>query len=504
MQGLTRTLGGFRRRLSALLWARGALCLLVALGLPLPLILFACAAGMPWLPGWFLWLGAAFFLSHRLFFSFRGKTGLTDAARAIEGANPFLGDEVTSAHELNKSPSPFARLQVRRAERLLAGADLSTAGLRRRELGRPLAGALGMLFTFALGALLLPEGYTLGARAMLGRDISPPIPRLLRVEPGDAEVAHGERVAVRAAFDYRPMKPVVRHRPLTGGPWRETELEPAAEPLLFAAALPPVAEPVEYQVLHADGAGERHLLSLMPAPRMSGLRLKVFPPAYTGLASRELPPGEGNVIAPAGSRVGVEALATPALSAARLEFEESPPRSLEPINLPAGSRLSASFTLGRSEGWNIHLTARNGLESLSPTYRLVALPDGPPSVLLEEPRDAVELDITMTVPLSARVADDYGVSSLALVYSRRDGAGATQRLAIARDLGLEARVDYRWSLAGVDLLPGEELLCRLEVTDNDAFSGPKTVFSDAFVVRYPGIEEIIAGESFAGPQEALE
>ena len=60
------------------------------------------------------------------------------------------------------------------------------------------------------------------------------------------------------------------------------------------------------------------------------------------------------------------------------------------------------------------------------------------------------------------------------------------------------------ALTGVDLLPGEELLCRLEVADNDAYSGSKTTSSESFVVRYPGIEEIVSGEAFEAPLESLE
>jgi hypothetical protein len=511
MRELGQVLAHVRNRLRAVRWARWALSLLVALTAPLPLVLFAAAAGLPWFLGWLGWLLAAFFLFHRYVISpgavTAGRADVALAARTLEGSDRSLGDELSSAAELLDSPSPFARLQVRRAERLLAAADPDLGAVWRGELGRPLTGALGALLTFGLGMLIGPGGYDLGWRGMLGGDVAPPVPRLVEVEPGDLEVAPGAEVTVRALFDNPPRQPILRHRPLSGGPWRETALEPGDGSLAFAAGLPPVDEPLEYQVLHADGAGERYTLTLLPSPRLGGLRLSITPPAYTGLPPRELPPGEGNVIAPAGSRVGLEASATPELSAAGLEFEESPAVPVEPLPLAAGSRLVTSFTLRRSEGWRLRLVAVNGLESASPRYRLVAVPDDPPSIVLDEPTGAVDLDVTMTVPVSARVSDDYGVSSLALVYSRREeggGSGETGRLVIARDLGLGAKVDYRWDLAGVDLLPGEELLCRLEVTDNDAFSGPKTVPSAAFTVRYPGIEEIVETESFAGPLDSLE
>ncbi|HUT97801.1 MAG TPA: hypothetical protein VM054_01840 [bacterium] len=511
MLELGQVLARVRNRLRAVRWARWALLFLVALVAPLPLVLFAVAAGLPWLLGWLGWLVAAFLLFYRPLLSPRAvsasRADIPLAARTLEGSDTFLGDELSSAAELLDSPNPFARLQVRRAERLLAAAKPDLGDVWRSELRRPLTGALGALLVFGLGVLIGPGSYDLGWRGMLGADTSPPVPRLIEVEPGNLEIAPGSRVTVRALFDHPPRAPVLRHRPLSGGPWRETALEPVDDPLVFAAALPPLEEPLEYQVLHAAGAGERYALTLLPSPRLSGLRLKITPPAYTGLPPRELPPGEGNVIAPVGSRIGLEALATPELSAAGLEFEESPAVPVEPLPLAAGSRLATSFTLRRSEGWNLRLTAANGLESATPRYRLVALPDEPPTIVLDEPGGAVDLDITMTVPLSARVADDYGVSSLSLVYSRRGeggGVGEPERLVIARNLGLVARVDYRWNLTGVDLLPGEELLCRLEVTDNDAFAGPKTVPSAGFVVRYPGIEEIVEGETFAGPLDSLE
>ncbi|MCX7020733.1 MAG: hypothetical protein NTW26_00395, partial [bacterium] len=507
MRELGQFLAKVRNRLRAARWARRALLLLVALGAPLPLVLFAVAAGLPWFLGWLGWLGTALFLYHRPLLTPWAVTDIPLAARTLESTDRFLGDELSSAAELLDSPSPFARLQVRRAERLLAAANPSLGGVWQAELKRPLTGALGALLVFGLGVLIGPGGYDLGWRGMLGGDTLPPVPRLLEVEPGNLEVAPGTSVTIRALFNHPPQKPVLRHRPLTGGPWRETPLEPGDDPLVFSTGLPPVDEPLEYQVSHGAGAGEKYTLTLLPSPRLSGLRLKISPPAYTGLPPRELPPGEGNVIAPVGSRIGLEALATPELSAAGLEFETSPAVPVEPLPLAAGSRLVTSFTLRQSEGWNLRLTAVNGLESASPRYRLMALPDEPPTIALDEPGGAVDLDITLTVPVSARVADDYGVSSLALVYSRRaegGGVGEPMRIVIARNLGLTACVDYRWNLAGVDLLPGEELLCRLEVTDNDAFAGPKTTSSVGFVVRYPGIEEIVEGETFAGPMDSLE
>ncbi len=507
MRELGQVLARVRNRLRAVRWARWALLVLVALVAPLPLVLFAVAAGLPWLLGWLGWLLAAFFIFHRNVFAPRACFSLPSAARTLEGSDRLLGDELSSAAELLDSPNPFARLQVRRAEKLLDAAEPDLGQVWRGELKRPLTGALGALLVFGLGVLIGPGGYDLGWRGMLGGDVTPPVPRLVEVEPGNLEVAPGASVTVRALFDNPPGEPVLRHRPLSGGPWLGTALEAVDDPLVFAAALPPVEEPVEYQVLHAAGAGERYALTLLPSPRLSGLRLSITPPDYTGLPPRELPPGEGNVIAPAGSRIELEALATPELSAAGLEFDEPPPVPVEPLPLAVGSRLTTSFILRRSEGWGLRLTAANGLESATPRYRLVALPDEPPTIALDEPTGAVDLDITMTVPLSARVTDDYGVSSLVLVYARRDDGGRVgepERLVIARNLGLAASVDYRWELTGVDLLPGEELLCRLEVTDNDAFAGPKTVPSASFVVRYPGIEEIVEGETFAGPMDSLE
>jgi hypothetical protein len=505
MREFRRVLSGFRRRLTALRWARSALYLFIVLVAPLPLVLFAAAAGMPWVLGWVLWLGAAFFF--HLFSSPSPGDGLPTAARVIESSNPFLGDELSSAAELQGSPSPFARLQVRRAERLLAGVNLSAALPWRRELGRPLSGALGVLLCFGLGFFIGPGAYELGALAMLGEDVSPPVPRILEVSPGDLEVPPGASVTVEARFDHPPERPILRHRPLTGGPWRETPLLERDGPLVLAAESPPVSEPLEYQVLHAGGVGGVYALTLLPTPRLSGLRLRVTPPAYTGREARELPSGEGNVIAPLGSRVELEALATPELAGAVLSFDGSPPVPVEPVPLFGASRIDASFILRRSDCWRLDLSAKNGLNSASPRFRLVALPDEPPTVTLEEPRGAVDLDVTMAVGVSARVADDYGISGLALVYLRRDGGGDTgepERVAITGGLGLGARVVYRWDLTGVDLLPGEELLCRLEVTDNDTYAGPKRASSASFVVRYPGIEEIVAGEAFEVPLESLE
>lgn len=500
-------LRSLRRRLKWLVTARTILVALFCFGAPAPVVVALAASGAPWWVLWPCWLLSAAVLTSVLRPFEVEATDLAAAARRAERRYPELGDELTTALELAEEEDVFVVLQRRRAQRLAAAFELREAA-PAEALRRPGLAMAGLVMVYLAFALAAPTAHDLGWRGLFGGSTTPPPPRVTAVEPGDARLAPTSVVVVSATFDRPPGEPRLELRPRGGGAWRELELTRAVDSAVeYTTELPPLTEPLEYRVLHTDGVSATYKLELLPTPRLEDLRLRVVPPAYTGLEPREPAAGEGSVAAPRGSRIGFSAAYAPRLAAARLIIngdEETPPE-LEPA--ADGGRLSGAFRLLADGFWRLELSAANGLESATADYRLAALEDAPPSVELLEPRGVWELDVEMTVPVVCRVADDYGVAGLELVHRRRDadgGLGEPRRTSVADNLGPAARVAYRWELGAAGLFPGDELLCRLIVRDGNAVDGPQSGVSAPFVVRFPGLDELVEVESFQAPQERLE
>ncbi len=497
------SLESLRRRLALVRAARRLLLILFCLGAPLSPALALAALGGPWWAAWALWLGGAALIGLILLRGLGRAPDLHAAARRAARCHPELGDELESALELAGSGDPYGRLQVERARRLAAGCGLPGSVRLGGELRRPLGAATGLVVLYLLTALVAPQLYHDGWRGLRGLSVEPRAPALLAVTPGDARLRPGETVMIEASFDRSPLEPRLELRRAAGEPWRALSLTPQT-PTRHARELEPLdvleTPRLEYRVVHADGVGEVFRLELIPAPRLSALAVRVVPPAYTSLAPRELPEGSGTVTAPRGARVEFEARVEPALESAALRLSTGGERSLSPRFDADGADVSGAFTLSGDGRWSLGFLSRDGLEGASPDYRLVALPDEPPTIELLEPRGAYELDATMSVPLACRVADDYGVAGLELLYTRD---GETEVRELARGLGVAARVDYRWDLAGIELLPGDELACRLRVLDNNAVDGPGVALSPVFTVRFPGVEEFLDEGILAGDDEAL-
>lgn len=98
----------------------------------------------------------------------------------------------------------------------------------------------------------------------------------------------------------------------------------------------------------------------------------------------------------------------------------------------------------------------------------------------------------MAVQLDLDCLDDFGLTRCDLVYRRNDGE--SQRQTISRWSGStrEARVVFPWKLDEIARVPGDRITYHLELTDNDAVTGPKTTIGPDCEIRFPSLDEIYA------------
>src|SRR5262249_8649341 len=98
--------------------------------------------------------------------------------------------------------------------------------------------------------------------------------------------------------------------------------------------------------------------------------------------------------------------------------------------------------------------------------------DEPPKVTLHSPADDLEIDPGQRVLLKYSASDDFGLTSLELVY-RTPRDRVEHRVTLPLEDERRTKGEYRWDLAPLKLAAGERVSYYLAARDNDEVSGKK-------------------------------
>ena len=221
-------------------------------------------------------------------------------------------------------------------------------------------------------------------------------------------------------------------------------------------------------------------------PRLTGQRLQVVPPAYTGLRARS----EANldVRAPQGSQLGW-----------RLRFDPQPPAAA--LVFHDGSRIglrrdgdiwTATRRLDRSALYRVVPEVGEG-QPLPPLHRLDATPDAPPQLRVLAP----ERSVTQWSPgqrgwsLLFEAIDDYGVAAagqLRITVTEGEGENISfkERVITLGGSGSARRRRFaiRLDPAALGLTRGNDLVAQLTVRDMRSPS-PQVVRGPGVILRWP-------------------
>lgn len=219
-------------------------------------------------------------------------------------------------------------------------------------------------------------------------------------------------------------------------------------------------------------------------PRLTGQRVRIVPPAYTGLPASYA--DSLDVRAPAGSRIEWTLAFAPQPAAAALQ-------------LVGGQRLP----LARGdEGWSgslrldvpsLYRITAEGMRADEPAHRLEPITDEPPQVRVIEP--ASGLATMQSGQRSWRIvfeaADDYAVDALArLTVTTAIGEGENVRFA-ERSQTVRGTGDPRrrrfvidMPLGAYGLVPGSDLVAQLTIADTRS-PEPQVVRGPGVILRYP-------------------
>lgn len=242
-----------------------------------------------------------------------------------------------------------------------------------------------------------------------------------------------------------------------------------------------LAFPRAEQALRAESTDDTGAVT--GPPRISATRLRITPPAYTGLPVREQTALDARV--PQGSRVAWTVGLDPAPLSAAVTFPDSVPLALAKV----ASSWMAERTIDAPLLYRIEAPglARQRLS------RIDVVIDAPPEVRPE----GMDSQLLMVRPGQTRwtpvfeATDDYGVqsaASLRITVTQGNGENIT---VIQRSLGLtgsgparERRFSTSLDLVGEGMAPGSDLIVQLVVSDNRA-PDRQTVEGPSIILRWP-------------------
>ena len=292
--------------------------------------------------------------------------------------------------------------------------------------GTLIAASLGLLAWFLSSA---PEHMRLPAeRLVLGDTFADTRPRIT-VVPGDAVVARGADVLVRAEAQGFATGTLRLHAAFAGAPdWEAVEMLPGAGPR-HEFVLVAVTEPVDYYVTAGSVRSDRYRIDVADLPTVTGVDLVLEYPAWTHLAPRRQ--DDGDVAAVAGTAVAVTVHSDLPLANARLVVDDR--------NVQLGDGNTGKFVVEATGTWHVAAEHRGRFVRISESFLIDALADRPPEVEFAFPGRDRSASSIEEVALRFRARDDFGVEALAVHFAVNGGDWSVL------DAGLEAPERYALS-----------------------------------------------------------
>jgi hypothetical protein len=363
----------------------------------------------------------------------------------------------------------------------------------------------GALIPAVLMLLLFPGlfSYSFSVYSRPTELVAPPLGYNLVAYPGNATAVKYRDIDIGAIIvgDNFPKSATIYFRFLDGN-WQKTETDLsqvkkgaliAPDSAMILTTIKQARRSFDYYVRCGKSQTPISRVEVVDRPRVVGVKMTCYYPDYTGLQPLIIDENDGSISAVIGTRVNMRIETNLPVQSAELIFDDSS-RSPFAIN---GLLAEQSFRVDKDRSYIIRLTDSQGEENPDPIeYHITALPDEYPVIEILRPGVDVNLTEEMTVPLSLRISDDYGFSSLVLKYAifseGEKGDETVAALHFSDRIKTVGEINFNWDLEPLNLQPGDFVQYHFELADNDRISGPKITMSRSYIARLPSLDEIIA------------
>ncbi|NUO81277.1 hypothetical protein HUU05_14455 [candidate division KSB1 bacterium] len=372
---------------------------------------------------------------------------LTQVARYFEEHHPDLEDRLATALEVGqKEPD---RLDPKMLERLFRDAVQHTQQIDFADQLRLQLAQLWRVVLYTAAAILLIGVFgfsglfrTRLASYFTNRPAALSVAKRLQVQPGNAHVARGANVEVLAESPEVTASEATIYIAKTGASWQSSNMSVTTQPGKFTHHIFEVRDTTRYYVRLGGEISEIFALVPLDAPDLKQLRVTYRYPKKIGLPERQ-EESSGDIYAPIGTDIDLEAIATQALTTAEWRLGET---EFQAMTLLADTLARASFKVEKDSYYVLRLTNRDGLSNTPVEYYIHATPDEAPQLTIVQPGRDLRPTMLEEVPITIAVFEDYGLQELTLVTSQNNGAEVRHDLlpAITRNRPANAnRTEYR-------------------------------------------------------------
>ncbi|HZZ72090.1 MAG TPA: hypothetical protein VFE24_07535 [Pirellulales bacterium] len=453
--------------------------------------------------GVLVWSGYRFLLP-----ALRYRPGDIEIAQSIERQMPRVQRQLASTidflHQAEDDPTAGSLL-LRRAVIARTTAELDNENLAQIVDARPARRAWAWAAIPVLAALALavwaPSSLALGLTRLAAPFGSAVWPQQhhLHFTPEVRRLAQGQPFEVEL-FDANQRLPAevrIHYRTLSGGQPGEEQVEK----MQFVndrmvARRDAVQRPFEYR---AEGGDDQSMpwirVAVLEPPRLEALKIKLTPPAYTG---RPAEPSERRIVALQETEVAMTGTVSMALRSATVHFTGGAtlPVAVDPagrtFHLPIDDLPEHQWRIEKSgEYWFEFVDTDDLTAGPENKYELRAIPDLPPTVILEQPAANLFVTAEADVPLRVLAKDDLAIRSIGLKFSRSDhseqkdfdlplfaGPEALPRPAdgapASAEPGEARTIEQVWKLGPLKLPPGTQVLFHAVAADYKGQSGHST------------------------------
>jgi hypothetical protein len=379
----------------------------------------------------------------------------------------------------------LAQLAITRAGELALRAPLAlaapAAGVKRALLAVASLAAITAILAVSVPSLFGAEW----SRLTDPRGDHPAFSTIrIDVDPGNVKVAYGGDLDIRATVtsgvadrletvlvNSSGEEDIVPMFAESGGQWR--------------TSLANVTAAGQYYVRARQGRTQRFSIDVITVPRITGISVRITPPAYTHLAAVDGPIPAAGIAALPGTLVEFTVRSNRPLGGGTLAMDANGTAQKYPLS-PApgdGTQVQGKLIIRDAGKLTLDVTDIEHQNSREPFATAVTLlADDRPFVRIVEPRDQSFATPDAPLPVQLMAEDDYGLTTLSLLRSLNDSRAIGIDLPLAAGEPTRQRGEMVVPLKGLGLKPGDTIRLTGRAQDNDP-AGAKGSESPVAVVQ---------------------
>ncbi len=334
-------------------------------------------------------------------------------------------------------------------------------------------------------------------------------PYAIDVLPGDVQIARGADQLVSAqlvGFDSERVEIAVKP---SGGDWEYWPMTIDESTSEFTFLVFDVGSEAEYFVESAGVRSSIYSIDVVDLPYVDTMDLEFHFPEYSGLQPRTIE-DTGDIAVLAGTRVIVFVAPTVRVPYGRLVLDLDPEvddsTSSQPfivdLELSPDGKLKGAFNVERDGSYRVELPGFGGsIAAASPDYFIEALEDQPPRIVFEEPGRDTTVSPLDEAYVEIHAEDDFGVTSLDLIYSVNGNEEVSTTLYHPSEGGvhrLNVSAGYTFYLEEEELEAGDFISYYARGTDNQNGDTVQTGTTDIYFMEVRPFDRVFRQQQQGG------